>query len=173
MDKSERLMELNNTKPDRLPSALLVSGFILASLFGAYSIVIFFAGGRYLPHLFLPLILLGGLGILVGAFRARRGNPGTKQQFRTTSRIIRKGMVAGCIAAFGVYLVLQSKDLNSSWILAFSLLSIIWSLLFGIPFGGMGGMLLASIWKNRLAPTIGGASAGAIIALTWMLLYFG
>jgi len=160
------------TRPDRLASALLIIGFILVSLFGFYSIGFRFAGGRHLPPLFLTTIILGGTGILYGWFRTVRGNPETKQLFKATFQKIRIGAMAGSVAAFVLVMISQINEVNGSWLVAFFVLSITWGLLFGIPFGGIGGLILASIWKNKKSAFVGGVSAVAIISLLRIIFVF-
>jgi hypothetical protein len=162
----------NKTRPDRLSTALLISGFILVSLFGFYSMLTFLVAGR-LPLFMLPFILLGGMGIFYGRSRTARGSSATKQLFNATRQKIQSGSLAGIAAAFLIYLVTQSKGINSSWVLSFLILAIVWAPLLGIPSGGVGGLILASIWKNKNAAFIGGAIGGALFSLYWILNFFG
>ncbi|MCJ7694604.1 MAG: hypothetical protein MUO40_04180 [Anaerolineaceae bacterium] len=164
--------ELNNTKPDRMPSALLVSGFFLVSLFGFYGVIGLVEAARLSAFLLL-IIILGVSAIYYGWFRKTRGSSSTKQLFKTTRQRIQIGATAGSVAAFLVYLVMQSEGLNISWVVSFIILSIFWALMFGIPAGGIGGLILASIWKNKKASFVGGAIAGALFSLFWILSYFG
>jgi hypothetical protein len=155
-------------QPDRLASALLIIGFILVSLFGSVGIIGLFAAGR-IPSFILPIILLGGSGIFYGWLRTSRGSLATKQLYKTNQLRIRIGAMAGSATAFCVALVSQIDEVNGSWVIAFLVLSITWGLLLGIPFGGMGGLILASIWKNKNSAYIGGASAVAMVALWWYI----
>jgi hypothetical protein len=164
--------EMNETRPDRLASALLIIGFILASLFGFYGVLGLILAAR-LPFLVLTGILLGTFSILYGWFRKTRGSSSTKQLFKTTRLRIQIGATAGSVAAFLVFLVMQSEGLNISWVVSFITLSIFWALMFGIPAGGIGGLILASIWKKKKAAVIGGATVGALFSLFWILNYFG
>jgi hypothetical protein len=165
-------VEVNETVPDRLPSSLLIFGFVLVSLFGFFFILNLLVAGR-LPSFILFMILVGGIAILYGRNRTTRGSSTTKQLFKITSQRIRFGATGGSTATFLVYLVLQSKDLNRSWVIPFMILSIVWSLLFGIPAGGIGGLILASFWKNKRAAWIGGAIGGVLFSSYWILNYFG
>lgn len=164
--------EKDETRLDRLASALLISGFLLTSLFGSSSIVYFIVAGR-IPSFMLPLILLGGISIFYGRFRKIRGSSATKQLFNATRYNLQVGALAGIAAVFLVYLVIQSEGINISWLVSFLILSIFWSLLMGIPSGGFGGLILAAIWKYKYAAFIGGAIAGALFSLFWMMKYFG
>jgi hypothetical protein len=116
----------------------------------------------------LLMILLGGIGIPYGWFRKTGGSSATKQLFKTTRQRIQIGATAGSAAAFLFYLVMQSEGINISWVISLIIISIVWGLLLGIPAGGIGGFILASIWKNKKAAFIGGASAGAITSLLWI-----
>ena len=163
---------VNETRSDRLASALLIIGFILVSLFGSYSFLnLVYAGSP--PTIMLPVILLGGLCIFYGRFRMVRGSSATKQLFNATRYKIQIGSLSGIAAAFLVYLVTQSEGINISWVVSLLILSIFWALLLGIPSGGVGGLILAAIWKNKNAAFIGGAIAGAAFSLFWILKYRG
>jgi len=162
----------DNTRPDRLPSALLIIGFILASLFGSVGITSLLAAGRIHASILL-ITILGFLGMFLGWKRKVRGSSSTKQLYETTRQKIQSGAVAGVAAALIVYMVTQSKDLNLSWVVPFLILSILWALIFGIPCGGLGGLVLASIWKNKYAAYFGGAITTAIFSYLWMFNYFG
>jgi hypothetical protein len=93
--------------------------------------------------------------------------------FSATYHKIKVGSSAGVAATFLVYLVRQSEGLNTSWLVSFVVLSIVWALLLGIPSGGIGGLILAAIWKNKYAVFIGGAITGAIFSLCFILVNFG
>ncbi|MFH2038591.1 MAG: hypothetical protein ABIJ65_04065, partial [Chloroflexota bacterium] len=155
--------EVNDILPDRLPSSLLIIGFVLVSLFGFFLVLNLLVAGR-LPPFLLLMVLVGGITILYGRNRTTKGSSTTKQLYKTTSQRILFGAIGGSIATFLVYLVLQSKDLNTSWVIPFMILSIVWSLLFGIPAGGIGGLILASFWKNKRAAWIGGAIGGVLLS---------
>lgn len=158
--------------PDKLASALLIIGFILASLFGSASSISLLVAGRFPPSMLL-MTAMGVLGNIYGWFRKTRGNSATIQLYKTTRQKIRSGIMAGFAATFLVYLVLQSEGLNLSWVVSFLTLSIFWALLFGIPFGCIGGLVMASIWKNKNASFIGGAIVAASFSSFWILNYFG
>ena len=164
--------EVNELHPDRLASALLIFGFVLVSLFGFFLILNLLVAGR-LQVFLLVMVVVGGIVILYGWFRKTRGSSTTKQLFITTHQRIQFGATAGSAAAFLVNLVLQSEGVNSSWVISLIILSIFWALMFGIPAGGIGGLILASIWNNKKAAFIGGASSGALFSLYWILNYFG
>lgn len=168
-------MNINNeqiisseTRPDRLPSGLLIIGFILASLFASISTVYLFAAGRFSVY-FLLIILSGVAGIFYGRYRAVRGSSGTLQLFKTNLQKIRRGVLAGSASGILIAMLSQVKDLNGSWVVAFLVLSITWGLLLGVSFGGLGGLTLGSIWKNKGSAYIGGVIAAAAVALYWYI----
>jgi len=83
-------------------------------------------------------------------------------------------MLAGSAAALFLALVSQINEVNGSWVVAFLVLSITWGLLLGIPSGGIGGLILASVWKNKRSAFIGGAMAGFLVAFWgWVLHWKG
>lgn len=173
LDPTESIeIKEENTRPDRLASAALIIGFILVSLFGSFGSISLLAAGRFPPFMLL-MSIVGVSGIIYGRSRMSRGSSTTKQLYENTRQKIWSGALAGIAATFLAYLVNQSEGLNLSWVVSFLILSIVWALLFGIPSGGIGGLVLASIWKNKYAAFIGGAIAGASFSSFWMLRYFG
>ena len=100
MNLQSNQTELDETKPERWASALLIAGFVLVSLFGAYSITFRLAGGWHLPPLILPMLVLGGICLFYGWFRVKRSNLETKRLFTATRRRIWRGALAGSAAAF-------------------------------------------------------------------------
>lgn len=164
---------MENQKADKWPSILLVVGFSLVSFLGAYCIVFRFAGGWRLPPIVIPLIIAGFLAILLGEERVGKGSQQTRQLYSLCSQFLCRGALAGSVTACGVYLVLESAGLNLSWLFAYLVLSIVWGLLFGIPFGGLGGVMLGSIWKHRFAAWVGGGLAAMIFAAIWISSNFG
>jgi hypothetical protein len=158
----------SETRTDRLATVLLIIGFLLASLSGTVSIIGLFAAGRIQP-LFLLIVLLGVSGIFYGKFRTTRGSLATRHLFKTTLQKIRMGVLTGSAAGFCIAALSQIKDVNGSWVVAFLVLSIVWGLLLGIPFGGLGGLILGSIWKNKSSAYIGGVIAAAVVALYWYI----
>jgi len=79
MSLQNKQSELDETRPDRLASAILIIGIIIVCSFVLYSIIFYIVGGRILPLSILPLIFLGGIGIVYGSFRIVRGSSVTKQ----------------------------------------------------------------------------------------------
>jgi len=64
--------ELDETQPDRLASALLIIGILIVCQVVLYRIISYIVGIWRQPYI-LPLIVLGGIGIVYGSFRTVRG----------------------------------------------------------------------------------------------------
>jgi len=133
-------------------------------------------GGWPLQPYILPFILLGGIGIIYGAFRAVRGNSATKQSVKATLIKIRNGAIAGSAVAFVVLQIAHASSNHDSWYNWFHgfipslIIDIPGALVFGVSAGTIGGMILGSIWKNKKAVFVGGAIAGGIISFLYLLI---
>ena len=168
--------ELNETRPDRMATAILVIGLVMACSFIPYGVLYFILGGWPLLPYILPLILLGGIGIIYAAFRAVRGNSATKQSVKATLIKIRNGAIAGSAVAFVELQITYASSNHDSWYNWFQgliptlIIDILGALVFGISAGSIGGLILGSIWKNKKAVFVGGAIAGGIISFLYLLI---
>jgi hypothetical protein len=170
--------ELNGTRPDRMATAILVIGLVMACSFILYGVIYFILGGWPLLPYIPPLIFLGGIGIIYGAVRTVRGNSATKQLVKATLIKIRNGTIAGSAVAFVVLQIALASSNHDSWYNWFngfipSLFVVIpGALIFGISAGSIGGMILGSKWKNKKAVFVGGAIAGGIMSFLYLLIAF-
>ena len=169
--------ELDETRPDRLASAMLIIGLIMVCSFVLYSIIFYLVGGWLLPPHILPLIVLGGISIAYGSFRTVRGGSVTKQFVKATLIKMRNGAIAGSAIAFVVLQIAQVSANHDSWYNWFNgvipslIIDIPGALFFGISAGGIGGLILGNIWKNNKAAFVGGAIAGVITSFLFILNY--
>jgi len=177
MSLQNKQTELDETRPDKLASAMLIIGIIIICSFVLYSIIFYIVGGWVLPPFTLPLIVLGGIGIVYGSFRTVRGGSVTKQFVKATLIKIRSGALAGSAIAFIVLQIARVSVNHDSWInwlngiIPSLIIDILGALFFGILAGGIGGLILGSIWKNNKAAFIGGTIAGAITSFLFILNY--
>jgi hypothetical protein len=177
MSLQNKQTELDETRPDRLASAILIIGIITVCCFVLYSIIFYIVGGRILPPRSLPFIFLGGISIVYGSFRTVKGSSATKQFVKTTLIKIRSGALAGCAIAFLVLQIARVSVNHDSWsnwfngVIPSLIIDIPGALFFGISAGGIGGLILGSIWKNNKATFVGGAIAGVITSSLFILNY--
>ena len=177
MSLQNRQTKLDETRPDRSASAMLIIGIILVCSFVLYSIIFYIAGGWILPRRILLFIFLGGIGIVYGSFRTVRGSSVTKQCVKATLIKIRSGAVAGSAIAFVVLQIAQVSANHDSWsnwlngVIPSLIINIPGALFFGISAGGIGGLILGNIWKNNKATFVGGAIAGVITSFLFILNY--
>ena len=170
--------ELNETRPDRMAIAILIIGLVMACSFVLYGIIYFILGGWPLLPYILPLILFGGIGIVYGAVRTVRGNPATKQSAKATLIKMRNGAIAGSAVALAVLLSAQTSSNHDSWnnwfnaLIPYLIIDIPGGLIFGVSAGSIGGMILGSVWKNKKAVFVGGAIAGGIFSVLYLLIAF-
>jgi hypothetical protein len=176
MSLQNKQTELDETKPDRLASAMLIIGIFIVCQFVLYDIIIYRVVGWLLPTYFLPFIFLGGIGIIYGAVRTVRGNSATKQSVKATLIKIRNGAIAGSAVAFVMLQIASASSNHASWYNWFNglipslIIDIPGALIFGVSAGSIGGMILGSIWKNKKAEFVGGAIAGGIFSFLYLLI---
>jgi len=170
--------EVNETRPDRLATAILVIGLVVACSFISYGVIYFILGGWPLLPYILPLILLGGIGIIYGALRTARGNPATKQSVKATLIKMRNGAIAGSLIALAELQIAHAFSNHASWYNWFNglipslIIDIPGALFFGVSAGAIGGLILGRIWKNNKAVFVGGVIAGGIISFLYLLIAF-
>jgi hypothetical protein len=170
--------ELNETRPDRMATAILVIGLVMACSFILYGGIYFLLGGWPLLPYILPLILLGGIGIIYGVVRTVRGSSATKQSVKATLIKMRNGAIAGSAVALVELLIAQASTNHDSWfnwfnaLIPYLIIDIPGALFFGVSAGSFGGLILGSIWKNKKAVFVGGAIAGGIISFLYLLIAF-
>ena len=176
MSLQNRQTELDETRPDRLASAMLIIGAITVCQVVLYRIISYMVGISRQSYI-LPLIFLGGIGIVYGSFRTVRGSSVTKQCVKATLIKTRSGAVAGSAIAFVVLQIAQVSANHDSWsnwfngVIPSLIIDIPAALFFGISAGGIGGLILGNIWKNSKAAFVGGAIAGAITSFFFILNY--
>jgi hypothetical protein len=177
MSLQNKQTELDEARPDRLAFVMLIIGIIAVCSFVLYSIIFYIAGGWLLPPYILPFIFLGGIGIIYGSFRIVRGSLVTKQFVKATLIKMRNGAIAGSATALVVLQIARVSVNHDSWqnwfngVIPSLIIDIPGALFFGISAGGIGGLILGSIWKNNKATFIGGAIAGVITSFLFILNY--
>ena len=173
MSLQNKKTKLDETRPDRLASAMLIIGMIIVCQVVLYRIISYIVGIWRQPYI-LPLIILGGIGIVYGSFRTVKGSSVTKQFVKATLIKIRSGAIAGSATAFVVLQIAQVSANHDSWfngVIPFLIIDIPGALFFGISAGGIGGLILGNIWKNNKAAFVGGAIAGVITSFLFILNY--
>ena len=172
MNLRNKPTELDESRPDRLASSMLIIGIIMVSQFVLYSIIFYIVGGWLLPPYILPSIVLGGIGIVYGSLRTVRGTSVTKQFVRAILIKMRNGAIAGSATALVVITIAQVTVGEGFWVVPFLFIAIPGALFLGISPGGISGLILGFIWKNNKAAFVGGASTGLITSFLYVLSYF-
>jgi hypothetical protein len=171
MSLQNKQTELGETRPDRMASALLIIGIIIVCQVVLYRIISYIEGIWRQPYI-LPLIFLGGIGIVYGSFRTVKGSSVTKQFVKATLIKMRIGAIAGSAPAFVVIIIAQVIANGGFYLVPILFIAIPGALLFGVSAGGISGLILGNIWKNNKAAFVGGASAGLITSFLYILFYF-
>ena len=172
MSLQNKQTELDETRPDRLASAILIIGIIIVCQVVLYGIIFRIVGGWLLPPFILPSIFLGGIGIVYGSLRTVRGTSVTKQFVRAILIKMRNGAIAGSATALVVITIAQVIVGEGFWVVPFLFIAIPGALFLGISPGGISGLILGFIWKNNKAAFVGGASTGIITSFLYVLSYF-
>jgi hypothetical protein len=163
--------EMNETKPNRLASAMLIIGIFIACQFALYGIIFSYSGGLLLPSYLLPFVFLGGIGIVYGLFRTVRRSPVTRQFVKAALISMTNGAIAGSATAIAVITIVQVIGIGYFPHWTFFFLAIPGGLFFGITPGGISGLILGKIWKNKKTIFVGGAIAGAITSFCIIYIY--
>ena len=171
MSLQNKQNELDETKPDRPATAMLIIGIFIVCQFALYGIIFSYSGGWLLPSYLLPFVFLGGIGIVYGLFRTVRGSSVTKQYVKATLINMRNGALAGSATAIVVITIVQVIGIGYFPHWTFFFLAIPGGLFFGISPGGLSGLILGKIWKNNKAAFVGGAFAGAITSFCIIYIY--
>src|SRR4030043_1763607 len=141
--------ELDETKPDRMASAMIIIGVCIVCQVVLYGIISYIVGKWPLPPFLLPSIFLGGISIVYGRFRTVRGSSSTKQFVKATLIKMRNGAIAGSATAIVVITIVQIIAFGYFVFVSFFFLAIPGGLFFGISPGGLSGLILGKIWKNN------------------------
>jgi Fe2+ transport system protein B len=90
----------------------------------------------------------------------------TESWIRKALKNFGAGAATGSGIAFPIIIMAQISQLGKDWFsdTFFIFFDIVVSPLVGIPIGGIGGLILGSIWKHRRAAIIGGAFSVLILA---------
>lgn len=171
MSLQEQQTELDETRPDRLASAILIIGICIVCLFAPYAIIVWVVGAWQRLPLVPPSIFLGVIFIVYGWFRTVRGSVHTKQYVKATLIKMRNGAIAGSVTALVVIAIAQVFIGIGFNIVAFVFIAIPGGLFFGISPGGISGLILGRIWKNNQAAFVGGAITGGITSFLYVLNY--
>jgi hypothetical protein len=171
MSLQNKQTESDGTKPHRLAAATLIIGIFIVCQYALYGIIFSYSGGWLLPSYLLPLVFLGGIGIVYGSFRIVRGSSVTKQSVKATLINMRNGAIAGSAIAIAVITIVQVIAIGYFPHWTFLFLAIPGGLFFGITPGGISGLILGKIWKNKKAAFVGGAIAGAITSFCIIYIY--
>jgi len=178
MSLSNTKNELNESRPDRLASAFLIMGLLLACSFVLYGVIFFIVGGWPPPPHVLPIILLGGASIIYGSVRTVMGSLATKQSVEAALMTLRNGAIAGSAIAFVVIQIAQNAGNQGSWhnfvygIVSHLIIGIPGALFFGISAGGIGGLILGNVLKSSKAAFLGGVIGGATTSILYLLNYY-
>jgi hypothetical protein len=171
MNLRNKPTELDESRPDRLASSMLIIGIIIVSQFALYSINFYIVGGRLPPPYILPFIFVGGIGIICGSFRIVSGSSVTKESVKATLIKMRVGAIAGSATAFAVILIAQVIAATGYWVVELLIIAIPGALFFGISPGGIGGLILGNSWNNKKTAFVGGAIAGITTSSLYISIY--
>ena len=169
--------ELDESRPDRLASLMLIIGIIIVSQFVLYGIIFYIVAGWPLPPYILPFIFVGGISIIYGSFRIVRESSVTKEFVKATLIKMQNGAIAGSAIAFVVLQIAQVSTNHDSWsnwlngVIPSLIIDIPGALFFGISPGGIGGLILGNSWNNNKAAFVGGAIAGITTSFLYINLH--
>jgi hypothetical protein len=161
MSLQSKQTELDETKPDRLAFAILLIGILSICIVANPWIILFYIYYKTIPLITLPFFLLGGIGIVYGAFKTVRGSARTKQFVNALLGNFGIGAIAGFVTVLVVYIFIANSQLENTCLLSDVIGSIVF---FGTASGGFGGLILGNKWKNKKAAFIGGVVAVVILA---------
>jgi len=176
MSLQNKQTELDETRPDKLASAMLIIAIFIVCQVVLYRIISYIVGIWRQPFI-LPLIVLGGISIAYGTLRTVKGSSATKHFVKAALIKIRSGALAGSAIAFVVLQIARVSANHDSWynwlngVIPSLIIDVPGALFFGISAGGIGGLILGSIWKNNKATFVGGAIAGVITSFLFILNY--
>lgn len=165
--------EMDETRPDKMASGMLIIGIFIVCQYILYriiSIIIYRVDGWLLPNI-LPVVFLGGIGIVYGLFRIARGSSVTKQYVKAELIKSRNGAIAGGAVAFIVMIIAQEILGGGYWSVDFFIITIPGPLFFGISAGGIIGLMIGNKWKNNKAAFVGGAIPGVFISSLYILFF--
>ena len=163
MDQQHNQIEMEE-KPDKLAFAILITSILIGLPIWICGIVWYFLAGGF-PQYILLFILLGVFGIIYGLIRTITGSITTKQFAKANVRKMGFGALAGSLVAFTAIIIAQITAMGGFWdFSSLFLITIPGALFFGIPAGGIGGMILGNKGKTNKASIIGGIIAGVILA---------
>jgi hypothetical protein len=171
MSLHNKQTKLNEIKPDRLASAMLIIGIFIVCQFALYGIIFSYSWGLLLPSYLLPFVFLGGIGIVYGLFRTVRESSVTRQYVKATLINMTNGAIACSATAIAVITILQVIRIGYFPHWTFFFLAIPGGLFFGITPGGISGLILGKIWKNKMTIFVGGVIAGAITSFCIIYIY--
>ena len=165
--------EIIEIRPDRMASVMLVIGiFILGQgvIYGLISIITYLVAGWLLPYS-LPVICLGGIVMIYGLIRTKRGSSETNK--KVTAALVKSGSgaIAGGVLSVIVFIIGQVILFGGHWSVAFFVITIPVPLFFGLSAGGLCGLIVGNKWKNNQAAFAGGAIPGLIISSLYILAF--
>ena len=97
-------------------------------------------------------------------------------RFMASGVTARLSAIAGSAVALAVLLSAQTSSNHASWnnwfnaLIPYLSIDIPGGLIFGVSAGSIGGMILGSVWKNKMAVFVGGAIAGGIFSILYLLI---
>ena len=171
MNLRNKPTELDESRPDRLASSMLIIGIIIVCQAVIYGIIFRIMGGWLLSPYILPSIVLGGISIVYGSLRTVRGTSVTKQFARAILIKMRNGAIAGSATALVMITIAQVIVGKGFWVVPFLFIAIPGALFLGISPGGISGLILGFIWKNNKAAFVGGAIAGITTSFLYLSIY--
>ncbi|OGO66176.1 MAG: hypothetical protein A2030_01950 [Chloroflexi bacterium RBG_19FT_COMBO_50_10] len=169
MSLQNKQTELEKTRPDRLAATMLILGILIVCQIVLFSIIIYIVAGHPPPPYMLPFVFLGGIGMVYGSFRTIRGSSVTKQFVKAALTKSGSGAIAGSVTTIVLTIIAQVIAGGGYWSVQFYFITIPVPLFFGISAGGISGLILGNKWKNKKAAFVGGAIAGGITSVLYIL----
>ena len=163
--------EITEIRSDGLASVMLVIGIFITGqgiLYGLISIITYLVAGWLLPYS-LPVICLGGIVMIYGLIRTKRGSSETKSSVKTALVKSGCGSLAGGVLAVIVFALGQEILGGGHWSFQFFIITIPIPLFFGLSAGGLCGLIAGRKWKNNQAAFAAGAVPGFIISFLYIM----
>lgn len=156
--------ETDITKPNRLAIASLLMGILLLCPV-IIGVAMFWRGFLWDQKIIaLLFVFLEGIGLIYGTINVIKGNETTRRIAEILFKNFRMGAMAGSILGLILIIISQVVALRKYWSIGLLIIAIPGAIITGLPTGGIGGLILGSVWKNKWAAIIGGIVAWIIIA---------
>ena len=174
MNVQSEQTKIDITRPNRLAITLLMIGILL--LCPVIGLIIYFGFGRGLlwdqKIISLLFVSLEGIGLVYGTINVLKGNEITKQLAKTTLKNFGMGATTASIVGLILIIITQVAALDKYWSVGLLLIiAIPGALITGVPTGGIGGVILGSVWRYKRAAIIGGFVAEIIITPILFMIF--